>query len=65
MTRRHRHASIVRRVAKVASMGALGAFVGGAFVSQAAWAAGDYPITPKQRSTAQQVASAGVPLSEL
>jgi len=32
----------------------------------AAWAqAGNYPITPKQRSTAQQVAQDGVPLSEL
>jgi hypothetical protein len=28
-------------------------------------AAGNYPITPEQRSTAQQVAQAGVPLSEL
>lgn len=28
-------------------------------------AAGDYPITPQQRQTAQQVAQAGVPLSEL
>lgn len=30
-----------------------------------AQAAGNYPITPQQRSTAQQVAQAGVPLSEL
>jgi hypothetical protein len=31
-----------------------------------AWGApGNYPITPQQRSTAQQVAEAGVPLSEL
>jgi len=64
MTRRHRHASIVRRAASVASLGALGAIIGGAFISQA-WAAGDYPITQKQRSTAQQVASTDVPLSEL
>lgn len=28
-------------------------------------AAGNYPITPQQRATAQQVAQAGVPLSEL
>jgi len=63
MTRRHRHASVVRRAASVVSLGAI---VGGVLGSQAAWAAaGDYPITPKQRSTAQQVASAGVPLSEL
>ncbi|MEW6703408.1 MAG: LysM domain-containing protein [Pseudomonadota bacterium] len=30
-----------------------------------AHAAGNYPITPQQRATAQQVAQAGVPLSEL
>jgi hypothetical protein len=31
-----------------------------------AWGApGNYPVTPQQRSTAQQVAEAGVPLSEL
>jgi len=30
-----------------------------------AFAAGNYPITPAQRATAQQVAQAGVPLSEL
>ena len=29
------------------------------------FAAGNYPITPEQRQTAQQVAQAGVPLSEL
>ncbi|AKJ27244.1 LysM peptidoglycan-binding domain-containing protein [Caldimonas brevitalea] len=32
--------------------------------ASAAWAT-NYPITPQQRSTAQQVAQAGVPLSEL
>jgi len=37
-----------------------------AFGVGATWAqAGNYPITSKQRSTAQQVASEGVPLSEL
>lgn len=30
-----------------------------------AGAAGNYPVTPQQRATAQQVAQAGVPLSEL
>ncbi len=30
-----------------------------------AWAQPNFPITPQQRSTAQQVAQAGVPLSEL
>jgi hypothetical protein len=37
--------------------------VGGGLASTAA--AQNYPITPAQRSTAEQVASAGVPLSEL
>jgi hypothetical protein len=37
--------------------------VGGGLASTAS--AQNYPITPAQRSTAQQVASAGVPLSEL
>lgn len=37
--------------------------VGGGFATTAA--AQNFPITPAQRSTAQQVASAGVPLSEL
>jgi nucleoid-associated protein YgaU len=38
-----------------------------ALIGQAAWAqrAPNYPITDKQRSTARQVAEAGVPLSEL
>lgn len=34
-------------------------------LSSTASAAGNYPITPQQRSTAQQVAQAGVPLAEL
>lgn len=46
-----------------------GAVAGGAALLLAlaplAHAAGNYPITPKQRATAKQVAEAGVPLSEL
>ena len=42
-------------------LGALGA----ASFSLPALAAGNYPITPAQRGTAQQVAQSGVPLSEL
>lgn len=41
------------------------ALLAGALISAPAMAAGDYPITPKQRETAQKVAQAGVPLSEL
>jgi hypothetical protein len=47
-----------RTIAAVAAL-----IVGGGLASTAA--AQNYPITPAQRSTAQQVASAGVPLSEL
>jgi len=41
------------------------ALLAGTFAAMAAHAAGNYPITPDQRQTAQQVAQAGVPLSEL
>jgi len=37
----------------------------GAAVALPAFAAGNYPVTPQQRATAQEVAQAGVPLSEL
>jgi LysM repeat protein len=37
----------------------------GTLAAGSARAAGDYPVTPAQRSTAQQVAEAGIPLSEL
>lgn len=47
-----------RTIAAVAAL-----IVGGGLASTAA--AQNYPITPAQRATAQQVASAGVPLSEL
>jgi LysM repeat protein len=45
----------------------LGAFgtLGAASFSVPAFAAGNYPVTPAQRGTAQQVAQSGVPLSEL
>jgi len=42
----------------------IGAIVGGAFGTSAAWAV-DYPITSQQRGTAQKVAQDGVALSEL
>jgi hypothetical protein len=45
-------------------LGAFGA-LGAASFSTPAFAAGNYPITPAQRGTAQQVAQSGVPLSEL
>jgi hypothetical protein len=57
MTRRNRSAFHVR-------LAAAGVAVGTALTG-AAFAAGNFPITQQQRSTAQQVAEAGVPLSEL
>lgn len=44
---------------------ALGALVAAGLLAAGAAHAQRYPITPEQRSTAQQVAQAGVPLSEL
>ncbi|CAG1019311.1 hypothetical protein BURC_04184 [Burkholderiaceae bacterium] len=44
---------------------AVGLTLGTVLTGAAIAAAGDFPITTQQRSTAQQVASAGVPLSEL
>lgn len=58
MTRSHRFALSTPRVTAVAAVLALSA---GVAMAQA----GNYPITPKQRSTAQQVAEDGVALSEL
>ena len=61
MTRRNRLAfpsSVVHLSA------AVGMALAAAFTSHAQ-AAGDFPITQQQRSTAKQVADAGVPLSEL
>jgi len=49
------------RVSRTAPLGAVAAAL---LVSTSAFAV-DYPVTPQQRSTAQQVAQAGVPLSEL
>jgi LysM domain len=58
MMRRQTLVSPARRAA------ALGTAVG-AMLFAASASAVNYPITPQQRSTAQQVAQAGVPLSEL
>jgi LysM repeat protein len=41
------------------------ALLAGTFAAAPSFAAGDFPITQGQRQTAQQVAQAGVPLSEL
>jgi len=61
MMRRKRFASFVRRVASVASLGALLVPVVGVGAATAA----TWPVTEQQRGTAQQVAQAGVALSEL
>lgn len=58
MMRRQTLVSPARRAA------ALGTAIG-AMLFAASASAVNYPITPQQRSTAQQVANAGVPLSEL
>jgi hypothetical protein len=51
---------VTRVVAACAAAVALsGGFVG------AAWAQGNFPVTPGQRSTAEAVANAGIPLAEL
>ena len=61
MTRRNRYDSHVRRAACVACAGAVLASVLGVVPATAT----TWPVTPQQRGTAQQVAQAGVPLSEL
>jgi nucleoid-associated protein YgaU len=58
MMRRQPIVSSARRVA------ALSTALGAALLASSALAV-NYPVTPQQRSTAQQVAQAGVPLSEL
>ncbi len=59
MTRRHPIAFPARQALLEAALGA-------ALLLPGLWAeAADYPITAEQKSTAQQVAQAGVPLSEL
>jgi len=58
MIRRHRFASSTRPAAAFGAALAATLFAGSAV-------AVDYPITSQQRGTAQQVAQAGVPLSEL
>jgi hypothetical protein len=60
MTRRNRSAFQHRLIGLAATLG-LGATLSGAALA----AAGDFPITEQQRGTAQRVAEAGVPLSEL
>ncbi|MEO8804839.1 MAG: LysM peptidoglycan-binding domain-containing protein [Burkholderiaceae bacterium] len=61
MTRSKRSVFHVRRVAGAACLSA----VLGASLGLGAAQAADYPITSQQRGTAQRVAQAGVPLSEL
>jgi hypothetical protein len=58
MTRRNRFASPVR-------LAAVGITFGAALAGTALSAEPNFPITPQQRGTAQQVAAAGVALSEL
>ena len=55
MTRRHLHSTPLARALFAAAVLGLGASA----------QAQNFPITPQQKSTAQQVAQAGVPLSEL
>src|SRR3982750_4248797 len=57
-TRSVPHARLAVRLAAVSMFGA--ALAGSAFAAEP-----NFPITGQQRSTAQQVADAGVPLSEL
>jgi LysM repeat protein len=57
----HRIRSLARAV-RAARLGAIGALTSAAIGPALAV---DYPVTPAQRGTAQQVAQAGVPLSEL
>ena len=52
------------RVLSVSALAALGVLAG-SLTSARAEGFPNYPITPQQKSTAQQVAEAGVPLSEL
>jgi LysM repeat protein len=61
MTRRTRTAFPRRPALRIAAWG----LVFGTALATTAFAAGNYPITGQQRDTAQKVAEAGVPLSEL
>ncbi|MDO9236758.1 MAG: LysM peptidoglycan-binding domain-containing protein [Aquabacterium sp.] len=49
----------------VSALGLLGLLAGGLVSSSWAQTAPNFPITPQQKATAQQVSQAGVPLSEL
>jgi hypothetical protein len=61
MIRRNRYALHVRQAVRLACAGAaVAAALASVSVSATTW-----PVTPQQRGTAQQVAQAGVPLSEL
>jgi hypothetical protein len=62
MTSLHRHVVPARQFKRSAALGTAMAL---AFACTWAAAASNLPITPQQRGTAQQVAQAGVPLSEL
>ncbi len=64
MSSRHPRAIAVVESRRAFAVTALGVVAGALLPLQRAGAA-DYPITSGQRSTAQQVAQAGVPLSEL
>jgi hypothetical protein len=62
MTSLHRHVVPARQFKRSAALGTAMAL---AFACTWTAAASNLPITPQQRGTAQQVAQAGVPLSEL
>ena len=65
MTRRNRFDSFARRAASLACGGAVLASALALIFGTVPAAAVTWPVTPKQRGTAQQVAQTGVPLSEL
>ena len=64
-TRPFRHSALRRRWQSAVRGGMLGAVAAGLLTASGMAGAVDLTITPGQRSTAQQVAQAGVPLSEL
>ena len=60
-----RTAPAARRFGLLPKRSALALLAGGLMAGAASAAEPDFPITPQMRSTAQQVAQSGVPLSEL
>ena len=64
-TRPFRHSALRRRWQSAVRGGMLGAVAAGLLTASGMAGGVDLTITPGQRSTAQQVAQAGVPLSEL